>query len=173
MGCILLHTPPGLRKSGIPDSVLMPAPVKKTALRLACRSLAKEAIGSTGAAVMRGLCRRAPDSASRREASACCLELNFCQRSGLGVAALQNQLAFLHRNAFAGMMVHPHRRRLFAEPVLDVVADDFLAAVVHRLALRFRSGVRVSLLHPLLHLVARVAAGRRACDGCDLFTVAA
>src|SRR5881394_2317949 len=30
MGFILLHTPPGLRKSGMPDSVEMPAPVNTT-----------------------------------------------------------------------------------------------------------------------------------------------
>src|SRR5690242_3829253 len=33
MGACLVQMPPGLRKSGMPDSVLMPAPVKTTARR--------------------------------------------------------------------------------------------------------------------------------------------
>lgn len=33
MGTCFVHRPPGLRKSGMPDSVLMPAPVKTTARR--------------------------------------------------------------------------------------------------------------------------------------------
>ncbi len=30
IGLYLVHTPPGLRKSGMPDSVLIPAPVNTT-----------------------------------------------------------------------------------------------------------------------------------------------
>ena len=41
MGDIFVHKPPGLRKSGMPDSVLMPAPVNTTtryASSMACFS---------------------------------------------------------------------------------------------------------------------------------------
>ena len=45
MGLIWFHKPvPGLRKSGMPDSVLMPAPVKKT---IRCASASRAASCST------------------------------------------------------------------------------------------------------------------------------
>src|SRR5229473_5992599 len=41
------HTPPGLRKSGMPDSVLTPAPVKTTGRRAEVKSAARRAVASS------------------------------------------------------------------------------------------------------------------------------
>jgi hypothetical protein len=43
IGAMRVQMPPGLRKSGIPDSVLMPAPVKTTARRARAINLASRA----------------------------------------------------------------------------------------------------------------------------------
>src|SRR5215475_1680112 len=49
IGAMRVQIPPGLRKSGIPDSVLMPAPVKTTARRVRATAWASSAIcGSVG-----------------------------------------------------------------------------------------------------------------------------
>src|SRR5690242_15662716 len=50
LGSYFVHTPPGLRKSGIPDSVLMPAPVNTT-MRRASRTNALSC--STGSLMIR------------------------------------------------------------------------------------------------------------------------
>jgi len=44
IGAIFVQIPPGLRKSGIPDSVLMPAPVNTTARRARSITRASSAI---------------------------------------------------------------------------------------------------------------------------------
>src|SRR5215472_3306552 len=49
IGAIRVQMPPGLRKSGIPDSVLMPAPVKTTARPAPAISPASAAISRSGA----------------------------------------------------------------------------------------------------------------------------
>src|SRR6478752_6415746 len=52
MGCILVQMPPGERKSGMPDSVDMPAPVKITARRLSRNTAASAATCCTDAAAL-------------------------------------------------------------------------------------------------------------------------
>src|SRR5580704_16365018 len=49
IGFIRLQTPPGLRKSGIPDSVDMPAPVKTTVRAEPARSAARRGIADMAA----------------------------------------------------------------------------------------------------------------------------
>ena len=49
IGFIRLQTPPGLRKSGMPDSVEMPAPVKTTVRAEPARRAARREIGDMAA----------------------------------------------------------------------------------------------------------------------------
>src|SRR2546423_14356693 len=58
-------------------------------------------------------------------------------------------------------MLHVHAMLLAVESVHHLVAVRHLAAAVHGGALLPGAGVGVSLLHLLLNLVARIAAGRR------------
>src|SRR5215469_140634 len=61
IGAIRVQMPPGLRKSGIPDSVLMPAPVKTTARRERSIARARSAIwSSNGIGQVSQMCRDAP-----------------------------------------------------------------------------------------------------------------
>ena len=51
IGWFLSQTPPGLRKSGIPDSVLIPAPVNATMRRAAANSTASRRTADSGCSV--------------------------------------------------------------------------------------------------------------------------
>src|ERR1044071_4553895 len=100
-----------------------------------------------------------------------------CLRRSLALVRLrgrcQHQPAILHRNTLARIEVHAHLVRLLAQAILDVVADDLLAGVVHGLTARLHHRGGVALLCSLLDFVTRVAACSCARRGGNLPTVTA
>src|SRR3954463_9195438 len=72
MGFIRLHTPPGLRKSGMPDSVEMPAPVNTTRRRASAISRARSARVDIGLSWRgRGRAKRGGRRPTRRGRGGC------------------------------------------------------------------------------------------------------
>src|SRR5437868_3741704 len=92
---------------------------------------------------------------------------------GLDFGARQHQLTILDWDALARIVVHAHRIGLFAKPVLDVVANDLLAGVVHGFAACLHHCGGAALLNALLHAVTRIPSRGSACDGGDLASITA
>src|SRR6185369_5852691 len=114
-GFILLHTPPGLRKSGTPDSVEMPAPVNTTMRRASAISRARSAREPAS-----DMARSSPQAGGLRQGSGDERRQAAGHRMELGLGAIR-----MAERAALLAVERPERRRLAEQVGLhrQMIAD--------------------------------------------------
>lgn len=82
---------------------------------------------------------------------------------------VQHQLTVVVQGNFrARIMVHADFALLIANFIRDVIAQQFLRFIIHRLATLAVGGIRITILQVALDLIARIATRQRAGYSCDI-----